>query len=54
MDFNAGSLLQGSSLEMLTEEFLQMVLDTASGRYRTSNERMHFFEMGILRDGVTL
>ena len=54
MDFNAGSLLQGSSLEMLTEEFLQMVLDTASGRYRTSNERMHFFEMGILRDGVIL
>lgn len=54
MDFDAGCLLQGKSLDELGEEFWHVVLDAASGRYRCSNERMGFYEIGILRDGVIL
>ena len=54
MDFNAGSLLKGKDIEELTDEFVDLVLKTASGEYKSSNERVGFYEIGILRDGVIL
>lgn len=54
MDFNAGDLLEGADLQGKEEELFQMVLAAAEGRYLTSNERSGFYQIGILRDGVTL
>ncbi|MCI8609676.1 MAG: altronate dehydratase [Firmicutes bacterium] len=54
MDFSAGSLIDGKDLGELTDEFVELVLRTASGEYRSSNERTGFYEIGILRDGVIL
>ena len=54
MDFNAGQLLEGRTMEELRKEFIELVLKTASGEYAASNERAGFYEIGILRDGVIL
>ena len=54
MDFNAGQLLEGRTMDSLLEEFISLVLKTASGEYAASNERVGFYEIGILRDGVIL
>ncbi len=54
IDFNAGLLLEGVSMESLADAFTEKVLDTASGRYRTACERNHFEEIAIFKDGVTL
>ena len=54
MDFNAGCLIDGKDLTELTDEFVDLVLKTASGEYRSSNEQEGFYEIGILRDGVIL
>lgn len=54
MDFNAGRLMEGTKMEELLDEFIDLVLKTASGEYSASNERVGFYEIGILRDGVIL
>lgn len=54
MDFNAGRLMEGTKMEELLDEFIALVLKTASGEYSASNERVGFYEIGILRDGVIL
>ncbi len=54
IDFDAGRLLSGMPMEELTEELYKMVLETASGAYRTRNERNEFREIAIFKDGVTL
>ena len=53
MDFNAGSLLAGMTMEALTEELLDKVIDTASGA-ETKAEKMGFREIAIFKEGVTL
>jgi len=52
-DFNAGSLLEGKSKETLTRELLDLLIQVASGEVRTKNEINGYFEIGILRNGVT-
>ncbi len=54
MDFNAGRLLEGERLEELERELYDMVIATAEGRYAASNERAGFYQIALLRDGVTL
>jgi altronate hydrolase len=55
IDFDAGRLLDGSeTFESLTERLLAFVLDVASGRVRTNNERHGYREIAIWKDGVTL
>lgn len=54
MDFNAGALLEGTDLWKMEKDLYDMVIATAEGRYKASNERAGFYQMGILRDGVTL
>ncbi|EAX48870.1 Altronate dehydratase [Thermosinus carboxydivorans Nor1] len=53
MDFNAGELLEGKSLEALADEFFAYVLAVASGR-PTKAEEMGFREIAIFKNGVTL
>ena len=53
MDFNAGRLLEGETLPKLTDEFMDFVLDIASGT-ETKAETMGFREVTIFKTGVTL
>jgi altronate hydrolase len=53
MDFDAGRLLTGASMEQLTEEFLQYIVAVASGK-STKAEHMGFKEIAIFKNGVTL
>lgn len=55
IDFDAGRLLDGSTdFDTLTDELLAYVLDVASGRVRTNNEKHGYREIAIWKDGVTL
>ena len=53
IDFNAGELAQGKSMEALTQEFYDFVLSVASGE-KTKSERMDKRDLAIFKDGVTL
>jgi altronate hydrolase len=55
IDFNAGALLDGTrSMDALADELFADVLDVASGRTRTNNEKHGYREIAIWKDGVTL
>jgi altronate hydrolase len=55
IDFNAGALLDGTtSLDGLADELLARVLDVASGRVLTNNEKHGYREIAIWKEGVTL
>lgn len=55
IDFNAGKVLDGeASFESLTEEFLQYLIDVASGKTKTKNEVNGYKEIAIWKTGVTL
>ena len=53
IDFNAGRLLEGKTLDELGQELLERVLATASGAL-TSNERNGFHDLAIFKQGITL
>jgi altronate hydrolase len=53
IDFDAGRLLTNSDPEAVTAEFLQLILDVASGR-PARNELNEEREIAIWKDGVTL
>jgi len=54
IDFNAGRLLEGESLETLANDLMTQVVATASGRVKTRAEQNGFREIAIFKDGVTL
>lgn len=55
IDFNAGILLDGAStMDQLADELFALVLDVASGRRQTKNEKSGYREIAIWKDGVTL
>jgi altronate hydrolase len=53
IDFDAGSLLTGTSMDRLAAQFLDLVIETASGR-ATCAERNGEREVAIWKTGVTL
>jgi altronate hydrolase len=53
IDFNAGRLLEGKSLEELGQELMEKVLETASGA-PARNEGNGFHDLAIFKQGVTL
>ncbi|MBP3426667.1 MAG: altronate dehydratase [Clostridia bacterium] len=53
IDFNAGVLVQGKSMEETSEEFFAYLLEIASGR-QTRSEEHDYREIAIFKDGVTL
>ncbi|MGD8835469.1 MAG: altronate dehydratase family protein [Desulfobacteraceae bacterium] len=54
IDFDAGRLLSGETMETLVEEFFEKILRIASGKLRTKNERFNARQIAIFKDGVTL
>lgn len=57
IDFDAGKMLNITSeyeQNMLDKELYSMILSTVNGEYATRNEINGYYQMGILRDGVTL
>ena len=55
IDFNAGALLDGSvTMEQLADDLFTLILDVASGRETTNNERHGYREIAIWKEGVTL
>jgi len=55
IDFNAGRLLDGTAtMEQLADELLAYVIEVASGRVRTNNEKHGYREIAIWKEGVTL
>jgi altronate hydrolase len=58
IDYDAGRLLAAAEdpcqIESLNKELYDKILDTVNGKYATCTERNAYFQMGILRDGVTL
>jgi altronate hydrolase len=53
MDFNAGQLLEGQSMQAVTDEFFSYIVEVSSGRLSKS-ENMGFREIAIFKNGVTL
>lgn len=54
IDFNAGELLEGKSMQELTSEFLDYILKLASGKTKAKAESLDKTELAIFKDGVTL
>lgn len=53
IDFNAGTLTEGESMESLSQRFTQFILDIAGGG-QTNNEQKGYREIAIFKSGVTL
>lgn len=53
MDFNAGVILEGVTMEEAADQFLGRILAVASGE-EAKNERMGFRELVIFKNGVTV
>jgi len=53
IDFNAGSLLEGTTMEDLCQQFIRFIIETANGTY-TNNEKSGYREIAIFKTGVTL
>lgn len=53
IDFNAGQLLEGKSMEEVLEEFVDFLIEVASGK-RLNHEKTGFKEIAIFKTGVTL
>ncbi|UOF90304.1 altronate dehydratase family protein [Fodinisporobacter ferrooxydans] len=54
IDFNAGQLIDGVSMNQLKADFLEYVLQVASGERVTNNEKNGYREIAIFKDGVIL
>ncbi|MBE6619140.1 MAG: altronate dehydratase [Ruminococcaceae bacterium] len=54
IDFNAGQLLEGKTMEDLTQEFTDYILAVASGETPAASELLDKHELAIFKDGVTL
>ncbi|GMK44407.1 altronate hydrolase [Paenibacillus glycanilyticus] len=54
IDYNAGQLIEGKRMEELQEELLHQIVELASGKRETNNERNGFREIAIFKDGVIL
>ncbi|MFM4704176.1 UxaA family hydrolase [Aeromonas bivalvium] len=53
IDFNAGSLIEGTPMSRLLEQFVDLIVDIANGK-PTCNEHNDFRELAIFKSGVTL
>jgi len=53
IDFNAGTLLEGKTMDELLEEFIQFIIEVAGGK-QLNHEKTGFKEIAIFKTGVTL
>lgn len=54
IDFNAGSLVEGTRMDELSNRLFEYVTKVASGEVQTKNEEHGFKEIAIFKDGVIL
>ncbi|WP_339277379.1 altronate dehydratase family protein [Paenibacillus sp. FSL W8-0426] len=54
IDFNAGQLLEGGTMEDVKVQLFSQLIDIASGRRQTLSEQHGFREIAIFKDGVIL
>lgn len=54
MDFNAGELLEGTTMDELSSRFYDYILDVASGKAHAKSEKLDKRDLAIFKDGVTL
>jgi altronate hydrolase len=54
IDYNAGQLIEDMGMDELKHDFLNQMLEIASGEKQTNNERNGFREIAIFKDGVIL
>ena len=54
IDFNAGKIIDGIDKNVVFNEFLDLIIKTINGEYKSKNEVNHFEEISIFKDGVTL
>ncbi|WP_219838736.1 UxaA family hydrolase [Paenibacillus sp. R14(2021)] len=54
IDYNAGVLLEGTSMDEMTNGLWESMIAIASGEARTHNENNGYKEIAIFKDGVTL
>jgi len=54
IDFDAGALLHGRTMDDLAADLLKLVIEIASGGKQTQSEINDFREIAIFKDGVTL
>ena len=54
IDFNAGSLLEGTSINKLTRQLMELVLQVVSGEVQALNETHGYRGISMLKDGATL
>ena len=54
LDFNAGSVAEGESLDAVSDRLLDLVFQAADGNYKTRAEEHHQRGLAIWKDGVTL
>lgn len=54
IDFNAGTLVEGETMEQKAEEFFAYLLAVASGEQHAKSEALDKHELAIFKDGVTL
>ncbi len=53
IDFNAGTLVEGDTMQEMSQRFIDYIVAVASGRH-THNERKGYREIAIFKTGVTL
>ena len=54
IDFDAGSLVDKTTIDQLSDDFLKYLIGVASGKTIALNEKMGYREIAIFKDGVTL
>ena len=54
IDFDAGPLVRGTSMDALADDFFRDIISYASGDKKTLNEQNGYREIAIFKDGVTL
>jgi altronate hydrolase len=53
IDFNAGTLLEGKSMDNVLDELVQYIIEVANGK-KLHHESVGFKEIAIFKTGVTL
>ncbi|RKS85710.1 D-altronate dehydratase [Orbus hercynius] len=52
IDFNAGRLVEGVTMDLLLQQFIDLIVDIANGKL-SCNEKNDFRELAIFKNGVT-
>lgn len=54
IDFNAGKVLENIPVDDIVNELFELVINIASGKIQTKNEKNGYREISIFRDGIIL